>query len=290
MRGAALGLLLTAAPAALAAATWADGEETLCEFIAEYDARPGVPSLSEQFDHMVFTPGLCVDPEGREVSSPLRLDGTVQIAPMPITAAEGEDRQRFLDTLLASVEYAGDFVRGATGLDLDVSLERDPEVDHRVFLVVRDKAMFDAAVEAGTSEAIGQDFPVTEPFVAAWSQGRGCFTEPFYDEAGQVADVIVTIIANLPLEDLATCVKGQMLNAAGFLDAPLGDASIWDDDWARWEPQGLAGEGYAWRDWALLRLLYHPEIPRGTPRADVMATLRAWHAARCLPGGRPLAP
>lgn len=281
MRAAALGVLLAAAPAALAAATWEDGAQVLCAFIAEYDARPDVPSLLEQFEHMVFTPPLCTGSEPCKVRAPLRLEGRVQIAPMPITAAEGEDRQRFLDALLASVEYAGEFVRGATGLDLDVSLERHPEADHRVFLVVRDKAMFDAAVEAGTAEAIGQDFPVTEPFVAAWTQGQACFTEPFYDEAGQVADVIVTVMANLPFEDLATCVKSQMLNAAGFLNAPIGDASLWDDDWRRWEPQGLAGEGFAWRDWAHLRLLYHPEIPRGTRRDAVMATLREWRAERC---------
>lgn len=183
-----------------------------------------------------------------------------------------------------SLSYASQFLQAATGLDVEVSRERGVEADHRVFLVIRDAAMPDAAAEAGASEAIGQDFPVSEVFLMGREQRLGRVGEPDLDKAGLKADAISCIVADLPPEDLAACIKSEVLSAAELVNSPLGTASAWDDDWERWEPQSLAGESYSVRDWALLRLLHHPDVPPGTPRGEVLARLRAWHDARCRSG------
>lgn len=279
MRAAAIALLL-AAPGGLAAATWEDGEATLCELVAEYDARPGVPSLFDQFEHAAFEAYVCADTQGCEVRTPLRFERSVEIVPLLRTAAEGEELDRVIGTIAASVDYGSAFLSRATGLDVVVSVEPERTADHRMVLVIRDEAAFDAAAAAGTSE----DFLVSEMFVKAWGMGVACFTEPYFDEAGLKADTVSYIMADLPLETLAACVKSEIVSAAG-LGSLIGRQGIWEDDWGRGTSQGLAGESYSVRDWALLRLLHHPDVPPGTPRDEVMARLRAWHDARCPSGG-----
>lgn len=88
MKRAALGLLAVA-PGALAAATWGDDETLLCRVIAGYDARPGVPSLFEQFEHAAFEASRCADPDGCDVRAPMRFEASVEIASLLATSVEG---------------------------------------------------------------------------------------------------------------------------------------------------------------------------------------------------------
>lgn len=144
-------------------------------------------------------------------------------------------------------------------------------------MIIRDEAVLGAAeAEAGASEG----FIVSETFRESYGLGLVCFTEPYFDKAGLKADTVSYIVADLPLETLATCVKSEIVSGAG-LGSLIGGEGIWEDDRGRGGSQGLAGVSCSVRDWAFLRLLHHPELAPGMPRQEAMATLRHWRAERC---------
>jgi hypothetical protein len=279
MRLAAL-LLLGSAPAADAL------DPTSCAAIAAYDAREGVPSLVEQFDHMAFTYELCIDERAPCAVDELRRreEGLSIVLKFWESAARDDHKTAIfgenlnyvvalLDRMTPVLENGFEVIAG------DSAEPRYPVVE--LIFGSREELrkhvrILDGAQEGGIAE---------EAMDIALRVGGGCRGLAYGNHDLDPTRPDLVFIESEQSDDMiARFVKEEIFNA--FLpNDPIGDASLFDDPWGR--PDDISGqppvfEYFSHRDVLLLRLLYAPELAPGMSREAAVAAL-----ARKIDGACP---
>lgn len=243
-----------------------------CAVIEAYDARPGVPSLLEQFRAMVLEGEWCLRVGGPCALPYLRrwdeafglfveLGQGIEATAEPVVAA--------LNGLDAGLTFVAES-RGVPVAEI-VTLGPPPEPGGPAVRVaiasraeLRDLSRRWAAVMPGLDlEGIAE--VGLSPDEACWAVASDGVGAP-----GRLVGGFVFLDADLPADVLLRCGKEEAFNLFVVGD-PIGDASLFDDPWGRGDPDPVLGAAFSSRDEVLIRLLYHQALTPGQRSENALA-------------------
>lgn len=227
-----------------------------CHFIENYDARLFYPSFVDQFVYMTSRREICLDsrdlscePEGlhrRDTRLSFRLYGIER------------DEFENIEVFAANLEYMINFIADNSPINI-VSREERVVEDMLDFVIIGEEEELYAAFDGPVSDYPAYEFLLNFPEIPC--------TANFDSESTSMAitNASVIIRRDLPPELFALCVKEEVYNSLGIFSDPIGDASLFDDDFGREPSLGYPiYEPFSIRDEIMLRLLYSDELEVGS--------------------------
>ena len=257
---------------------WDHDVPRLCSVIGRYDARPGLPSLLEQFEHMAFGHEFCleeIDCEGEKLQ---RMDRPLEIILTISPDLSTSEKAVFLGRHQPALADTRRFLAGVHPHSVTITSDSVAPGASRIVLTFR---RFDEFAEAAAGRPGDPDILVTEAFRTVAAMDVPCFAEPYFDAEGRLLHGVAYIATDLPPQMIDRCIREEALNSIGLFDDPESDTSLFDDAWGRERNEGAEADGFSERDWALAQLLYHPDIAVLQDRRDVMETLWSWADQAC---------
>lgn len=273
----AVGAASLALPFAGSSASLADGADEAerllsaedCAFIAAYDARWFIPDFRRQLIHQLTTSERCSTGACPAVTRRFTEPIYPYFADFAGSRANAIAREAYDATLgllssLVGVEYATPI---------------PGEISFPVLSLI--------AYSSATVQAVKDSGDVINPtsFDLMEARNMQCFGSVLFsnDAADKNGIFIgqVFIREDVGLNVIPECVLEEVVNAFGLTNDPIGDASLFDDEFDRPPPDAQGRPQLSPRETIMLRILYAPELPAGSDPEALGAFYDRIHARDC---------